>query len=152
VENFAAGTILETFFDLFVASSLCLQLQIKQVTFSAKKSSIVPPSALWQPLREHYHAFINLDTEIVELRGNDVLHIRVISHNCPKDKLSNFPSRFMQTYQWSSTEPVMVSRFFNHKRSLSRLSFDQCWKKTCPFTTKRNLGFSRAKIWHENTK
>jgi hypothetical protein len=86
------------------------------VTFSAKKSSIEQPSAIWQPLGEHYHAFINLDTEIVESRGKDVLHVRVISHNHPKDKLSNFPCKFMQTYQWSSTELVMVSRFFNHKQ------------------------------------
>jgi hypothetical protein len=131
---------------------LCLQLQIKQVTFSAKKCSIVWPSAIWQPLSEHYHAFTNLDTEIVESKGKDVLHVRVISHNLPKDKLSNFPCKFMQTYQWSSTEPVMVSRFLNHKQSLCRLLFDQCWKKTCPFTTKRNLGFSKPKIWHGNTK
>jgi hypothetical protein len=46
------------------------------VTFSAKKSSIVWPSAIWQPLGEHYyHAFINLDTEIVESRGKDVLQL-----------------------------------------------------------------------------
>lgn len=56
-----------------------------------KKNSIVWPSAIWQPLSEHYHAFTNLDTEIVESRGKDVLHVRVIIHNRPKDKLSNFP-------------------------------------------------------------
>lgn len=138
---------------------------MKQVTISVKKTSIIRPSAIWQSLAkhccvfinldaeiEHCCVFINLDTEIVESRSKDVLQIRLISCNRPKDKLSNFPCRFMQTYQWSSTELVIVSRFFNHKQSLFRLLFDQCWKKTCPFITKRNLGFSKPKKWHGNTK
>jgi hypothetical protein len=87
---------------------------------------------------EHCYVFINLDTEIVESRSKDVLQIRLISCNRPKDKLYNFPCSFMQTYQWSSTEPVvMVSKFFNPKQSLAIIkSTSMCiGKNSCPLTT-----------------